>query len=101
MLKLLKKKFYLFYWSIEFTKKKKTMSQEKQKNSEIPNIAKESVLVKSVDNILEKSPIVQGYDFNKGIDYDALLKSYFYTGFQATNFGKAVEEINKMVWSTW
>lgn len=31
------------------------------------------------------------------IDYDALLRSYATMGFQATNFGLAVEEINKML----
>ena len=40
---------------------------------------------------------VAGYDFNKGVDYHALLQSYKYSGFQATNFGLAVEEINKMI----
>lgn len=40
---------------------------------------------------------MEGYDFNNGIDYSALLASYRTSGFQATNFGKAVEEINKMV----
>jgi len=34
-----------------------------------------------------------------GIDHDALLKAYRYMGFQATNFGLAVEEINRM--RTW
>ncbi len=37
------------------------------------------------------------FDFNRGIDYHALLQSYKYSGFQATNFGLAVEEINKMI----
>ena len=32
-----------------------------------------------------------------GVGYHALLDSYKRTGFQATHFGKAVEEINKMV----
>lgn len=40
---------------------------------------------------------VAGYDFNAGIDYEKLLDSYAYTGFQATNFGAAVREINKMI----
>jgi hypothetical protein len=40
---------------------------------------------------------VQGYDFNKGIDYDALLKSYLSTGLQAYNFGEAVREVREMV----
>lgn len=77
------------------------MSKQEQKKGQVPYIAKDAVLVKSLDQDIEKFPIVKGYDFNKGIDYDALLKNYFNIGFQATNFGRAVEEINKMVWSTW
>ncbi len=45
---------------------------------------------------------VRGYDFSdadsgKPVDYHALLQSFRTTGFQATNFGKAVEEITRMV----
>ena len=40
---------------------------------------------------------VQGYDFNQGVDHRALLQSYLKTGFQATNFGLAVQQINSMV----
>ena len=38
-----------------------------------------------------------GYDWNKGMNYKTLLETYRFCGFQATNFGLAVEEINKMV----
>ncbi len=41
---------------------------------------------------------IRGYDLNKGLDYEKILQSYVNTGFQATNFGKAVEEINRMVY---
>ncbi|CAH1787126.1 unnamed protein product [Owenia fusiformis] len=42
---------------------------------------------------------VRGYDFNdpEGVDYHKLLKMFKTTGFQATNFGNAVDEINKMI----
>lgn len=40
---------------------------------------------------------IRGYDLNKGLDYEKILQSYISTGFQATNFGKAVEEINRMI----
>ncbi|XP_033105017.1 deoxyhypusine synthase-like isoform X1 [Anneissia japonica] len=40
---------------------------------------------------------VRGYDFNQGIDYHALFKSSLSTGLQATNFGRAVIEVNKML----
>ena len=44
-----------------------------------------------------KPVVVKGYDFNDGIDYHKLLLSYKTSGFQATNFGLAVEQINAMV----
>lgn len=41
--------------------------------------------------------VIRGYDLNMGLDYEKLLHSYLNTGFQATNFGKAVNEINRMI----
>jgi hypothetical protein len=38
-----------------------------------------------------------GYDFNLGVNHHTLLQSYRTSGFQATNFGLAVEQINQMV----
>ncbi|XP_060946749.1 deoxyhypusine synthase-like [Limanda limanda] len=43
------------------------------------------------------TPKIRGYDFNKGVDHQALIQSYLTTGFQATNFGLAVKEINNMM----
>jgi deoxyhypusine synthase len=40
---------------------------------------------------------IRGYDLNEGINYDKIFQSYRTTGFQATNFSKAVDEINRMV----
>ena len=40
---------------------------------------------------------IKGYDLNKGVDYRKILDGYMTTGFQATNFAKAVNEINRMV----
>lgn len=65
-------------------------------NPSEPVIAKEAVLVAS-DKLPEDTPVVSGYDFNNGINYDLILQSYLKSGFQATNFGKAVQEIDKMV----
>jgi deoxyhypusine synthase len=45
----------------------------------------------------EGTPVVKGYDFNQGFDFDAFMKSFSTTGFQATNLGLAIEEVNKMV----
>jgi len=64
-------------------------------------MASEAVLVESQD-MPEGSVEVNGYDFNAGFskgeapDIHALLQSYATTGFQATNFGLAVNEINRM-----
>ena len=41
--------------------------------------------------------LFQGYDWSQGLDYEKLLSSYLTTGFQATSFGLAVQEINRMV----
>lgn len=66
-------------------------------SSEVPSIATDAVLVESVP---VDSATVQGYDFNKGVDYAKLLDSYLLSGFQAMNLGLAIEEVNKMLdWS--
>lgn len=64
-----------------------------------PKIAKDAVLVTS-SKLPDDTPQVHGYDWNNGINYEQLLNSYVNSGFQATNFGKAVNEINKMVNNT-
>ena len=64
--------------------------------ADIPQIAQDAVLVQS-GKLPVESVKVQGYDFNNGVNYHELLKSFRTTGFQATNFGLAVEEIDKMV----
>ncbi|SPQ95521.1 unnamed protein product (mitochondrion) [Plasmodiophora brassicae] len=40
---------------------------------------------------------VRGYDFNNGVDYDALFESLRTTGFQATSFAKATDTIRAML----
>ena len=62
----------------------------------VPADAANAVLLKS-EEMPQDSVLVSGYDFNEGIDYHKLLQTYATSGFQATNFGKAVIEINKMV----
>lgn len=41
--------------------------------------------------------VVRGYDFNKGCDINGLMESMLTTGFQATTFGQAIAEVNRMV----
>jgi deoxyhypusine synthase len=40
---------------------------------------------------------VRGYNFDNGVDYEALFRSLRTTGFQATSFAQAVDEINNMI----
>ena len=62
----------------------------------VPGMAAEAVLATSQE-LAPDTDKVSGYDFNRGIDHHQLLKSFKYSGFQATNFGLAVEEIWKMI----
>ena len=59
---------------------------------------------KAAENIfLYSAPIsedaikVEGFDFNKGFDFHALMNSFKSTGFQATNLFEAMEIIKEMV----
>lgn len=61
-----------------------------------PELAKDAVLQESV-KMPKDTPQVQGYDWSHGVNYEAILNSYISCGFQATNFGKATDEINKML----
>lgn len=61
-----------------------------------PDVAVSAVLVPSQE-LPQETPTVVGYDWESGTDYNKILESYTRSGFQATNFGKAVEEINKML----
>ena len=45
----------------------------------------------------EDAETVCGWDFERGRDLDGLLDSMLRTGFQATAFGRAVNEVNRMV----
>lgn len=40
---------------------------------------------------------VGGYDFSKGVNFEEILDSFGSMGFQATNFSRAVEIVNKMI----
>lgn len=62
-----------------------------------PSSATAAVLATS-ESLPEGTPVVRGYDFeSESVDYDALFASYVTTGFQATNFGKAIEIVNHML----
>ncbi|GBG80939.1 hypothetical protein CBR_g31495 [Chara braunii] len=60
-------------------------------------LVREAVLCRS-DKLDTEVPIVRGYDFQNGtVDYDALLQAMLTTGFQASHFGRAVQEVNRMI----
>ena len=40
---------------------------------------------------------MSGYDFENGLNWDALFETYKHVGFQATNVGLAIEQINEML----
>ncbi len=55
---------------------------------------RQNVLRESVEP--KNAVAIAGYDFNKGVDYDKILDSYFTTGFQATHLAQAIEIIKEM-----
>ena len=62
----------------------------------VPELAKGAVLVESA-KLPKDTPIITGYDWNKGRNYEELFKTFIHSGFQATNLGLAIDEVNKMV----
>ncbi len=40
---------------------------------------------------------VKGYDFNQGVNYENILKSFATIGLQATHLSKAIEIVNEMI----
>lgn len=56
-----------------------------------------STVFKESESLEGKCPKIEGYDFNQGVNYSQLLKSMVSTGFQASNFGDAIQVVNQMV----
>ncbi|XP_075880182.1 deoxyhypusine synthase-like isoform X2 [Nelusetta ayraudi] len=61
------------------------------------DVHKPNYIYRQTIPIPEDTPKVRGYDFNQGVDHQALLQSFYNTGFQATSFGLAVNQINMMI----
>jgi deoxyhypusine synthase len=70
------------------------IDNNKDKSNEIERIAKENLLRESSE---VKGIKIEGYDFNKGVNYKEIVKSFQTTGFQASHFSKAIEITNKMI----
>lgn len=58
--------------------------------------AREAVLKPSCE-LPEDTLKIRGYDFNQGVDLQAVMDSFITTGFQASSLGLAIQEINQMV----
>ncbi len=59
--------------------------------------ARESIFKKSDQTFLKNRLAINGYDFNSGVKYESLFGSFLQQGFQATNFGRAIQIINSMI----
>ncbi len=57
--------------------------------------AQNSVMVKSAEDQLKD--VVQGYDFNEGINYSKMFEMYKNMGFQSSALGRSIEIINQMI----
>ncbi|XP_071627937.1 probable deoxyhypusine synthase [Temnothorax longispinosus] len=69
---------------------------ERKQDLQEQELAKNAVLV-STSSLSPYTNPVKGYDFNKGINYHELFATMASCGFQATNFGRAIEEVNRML----
>ncbi|KAF8406794.1 hypothetical protein HHK36_005915 [Tetracentron sinense] len=56
-----------------------------------------STVFKESETLGESFVKIEGYDFNRGLDYSQLLKSMVSTGFQASNLGDAIQVVNQML----
>ncbi|KAL3684621.1 hypothetical protein R1sor_002643 [Riccia sorocarpa] len=72
------------------------MSSVSSNGTSVPTIARDNVLKQS-EKLEGKAHGVRGYDFNQGVDYDALLKALSFTGFQASHLGDAIDQVNEMI----
>ncbi len=58
------------------------------------NIARKNLLRKSSE---VKGVKIEGYDFNNGVDYSKIVKSFSSAGFQASHLTRAIEITNEMI----
>jgi len=57
-------------------------------------IARKNILRKSKEL---KGVIIKGYDFNQGVNYKKIVKSFSTSGHQASHLSKAIEIVNSMI----
>ncbi|KAL7588561.1 deoxyhypusine synthase [Lactuca sativa] len=71
------------------------MGEEVKESKMIEDVR--SAVFKHSESLEGSCAKIQGYDFNDGINYTQILKSLLSTGFQASNFGDAIEIVNEML----
>ncbi|EPS74589.1 hypothetical protein M569_00165, partial [Genlisea aurea] len=59
--------------------------------------AARAAVFKVSESLDGSSAKIEGYDFNRGVNYPELFKSMAVTGFQASNLGDAIQLINEML----
>ena len=65
--------------------------------SKLPKVVQDGLFERTPDTKLEGLLKIQGYDFNKGVDYEQILKTYIHSGCQAAYVGQAINILNKMI----
>ena len=64
------------------------------KKNKFESTARKNILRKSEEI---KGISIRGYDFDNGVNYKEILKSFKSTGFQASIFPQATEIVNEMI----
>lgn len=72
------------------------MGEAKGKDEEVLASVRSTVLKES-ESLEGKCVKIEGYDFNRGVNYPLLLRSMVTTGFQASNLGDAIQIVNQML----
>ena len=66
--------------------------------NKLPSIIREGVFQRVGDySSLDKMKKIRGYDFNEGVDYEKVIKTYIHSGCQATYVGEAIKIMNEMI----
>ena len=65
-----------------------TLDNKNKKTVQEESVLKESEEISGVK--------VEGYDFNKGVDWEKIIDSFASTGYQATHLSKAIEIVKRM-----
>lgn len=66
----------------------------KSKNNENEKIARKNLLRESEE---AEGVKIEGYDFDRGVDYEKIVRGFSSVGFQASNLAKAIEITNEMI----